>query len=365
MVDDERKTTKNERLLIEKFKMIKPVEKSCEEQAKRHWKTVAKPLFSLGKLEDAVIRMAGIRRKADFEIKKKGLLIFCADNGVVSEGVTQTGQEVTAIVAENFLSGDTSACVMSRQCGTKVIPVDIGMTVDTRVSTDLKVACGTANMTKEPAMTREQAVQALETGIEMVRRLKEDGYGLLATGEMGIGNTTTSSAVASVLLGDEPAEITGRGAGLTNEGLERKIHAIEKAIAVNRPKWDDPVDVLAKVGGFDLAGITGLYLGGAVYRIPIVVDGFISAVAALVAVRICEWVKDAMIVSHVSKEPGMQKILKELHMDAPLHADMCLGEGTGAVAYLPVLDLAAEVYGRMSTFSENDIEDYKELGEKE
>lgn len=355
----------NKMTLEETLVQIKPLDERAMEIAAKRWDSIAKPLHSLGKMEKLVIQIAGITGDPDIHIKKRALVPMCADNGVVEEGVTQTGQEVTAIVAENFLSGDTSACVMSRQCGTKVIPVDIGMTVDTRVSTDLKVACGTANMTKEPAMTREQAVQALETGIEMVRRLKEDGYGLLATGEMGIGNTTTSSAVASVLLGDEPAEITGRGAGLTNEGLERKIHAIEKAIAVNRPKWDDPVDVLAKVGGFDLAGITGLYLGGAVYRIPIVVDGFISAVAALVAVRICEWVKDAMIVSHVSKEPGMQKILKELHMDAPLHADMCLGEGTGAVAYLPVLDLAAEVYGRMSTFSENDIEDYKELGEKE
>lgn len=355
----------NKMTLEETLVQIKPLDERAMEIAAKRWDSIAKPLHSLGKMEKLVIQIAGITGDPDIHIKKRALVPMCADNGVVEEGVTQTGQEVTAIVAENFLSGDTSACVMSRQCGTKVIPVDIGMTVDTRVSTDLKVACGTANMTKEPAMTREQAVQALETGIEMVRRLKEDGYGLLATGEMGIGNTTTSSAVASVLLEDEPAEITGRGAGLTNEGLERKIHAIEKAIAVNRPKWDDPVDVLAKVGGFDLAGITGLYLGGAVYRIPIVVDGFISAVAALAAVRICEWVKDAMIVSHVSKEPGMQKILKELHIDAPLHADMCLGEGTGAVAYLPVLDLAAEVYGRMSTFSENDIEDYKELGEKE
>lgn len=355
----------NKMTLEETLVQIKPLDERAMKIAAKRWDSIAKPLHSLGKMEKLVIQIAGITGDPDIHIKKRALVPMCADNGVVEEGVTQTGQEVTAIVAENFLSGDTSACVMSRQCGTKVIPVDIGMTVDTRVSTDLKVACGTANMTKEPAMAREQAVQALEAGIEMVRRLKEDGYGLLATGEMGIGNTTTSSAVASVLLGDEPAEITGRGAGLTNEGLERKIHAIEKAIAVNRPKWDDPVDVLAKVGGFDLAGITGLYLGGAVYRIPIVVDGFISAVAALAAVRICEWVKDAMIVSHVSKEPGMQKILKELHMDAPLHADMCLGEGTGAVAYLPVLDLAAEVYGRMSTFSENDIEDYKELGEKE
>ena len=351
--------------LEETLAQIKPLDERAIETAAKRWDSIAKPLHSLGKMEKMVIQIAGITGNPDMHINKRALVPMCADNGVVEEGVTQTGQEVTAIVAENFLSGDTSACVMCRQCGTKVIPVDIGMAVDTKVATDLKVACGTANMTKGPAMTRMQALQAILTGIHQVKEKKEAGYKIIATGEMGIGNTTTSSAVASVLLGDEPAEITGRGAGLTNEGLERKIHAIEKAIAVNRPKWDDPVDVLAKVGGFDLAGITGLYLGGAVYRIPIVVDGFISAVAALAAVRICEWVKDAMIVSHVSKEPGMQKILKELHMDAPLHADMCLGEGTGAVAYLPVLDLAAEVYGRMSTFSENDIEDYKELGEKE
>ena len=369
MVDDERKTTKNEkmsmkeneRLLIEKFKMIKPVEKSYEEQAKRRWKTVAKPLFSLGKLEDAVIRMAGIRRKADFEIKKKGLLIFCADNGVVSEGVTQTGQEVTAIVAENFLSGDTSACVMSRQCGTKVIPVDIGMTVDTRVSTDLKVACGTANMTKEPAMTREQAVQALETGIEMVRRLKEDGYGLLATGEMGIGNTTTSSAVASVLLNRPAEEMTGRGAGLSGDGLDRKIHAIKKAIAVNRPDPKDAIDVLAKVGGFDIAGMAGMFLGGAALGVPVVIDGFISCVAALIAQRICPQAGDYMIASHVSKEPAAHLILEALGKEAVLHGEMCLGEGSGAVALFPFLDMGVAVYESMSTFEDIHVEQYKEL----
>ena len=364
-----KKTTKNEkmsmkeneRLLIEKFKMIKPVEKSYEEQAKRRWKTVAKPLFSLGKLEDAVIRMAGIRREADFEIKKKGLLIFCADNGVVSEGVTQTGQEVTAIVAENFLSGDTSACVMSRQCGTKVIPVDIGMTVDTRVSTDLKVACGTANMTKEPAMTREQAVQALETGIEMVRRLKEDGYGLLATGEMGIGNTTTSSAVASVLLNRPAEEMTGRGAGLSGDGLDRKIHAIKKAIAVNRPDPKDAIDVLAKVGGFDIAGMAGMFLGGAALGVPVVIDGFISCVAALIAQRICPQAGDYMIASHVSKEPAAHLILEALGKEAVLHGEMCLGEGSGAVALFPFLDMGVAVYESMSTFEDIHVEQYKEL----
>ena len=343
---------------------IHPADVVTKGNAQKKWNSIAKPLHSLGKLEDHIMQIAALTGDTDVNLNRKALIVMCADNGVVEEGVTQTGQEVTAIVAENFLTCNTSAAIMCKKAGVDIFPIDIGMAADTKVPR-YKTANGTANMTKGPAMTRMQALQAILTGIHQVKEKKEAGYKIIATGEMGIGNTTTSSAVASVLLGDEPAEITGRGAGLTNEGLKRKIHAIEKAIAVNRPEWDDPVDVLAKVGGFDLAGITGLYLGGAVYRIPVVVDGFISAVAALAAVRICEWVKDAMIVSHVSKEPGMQKILKELHMDAPLHADMCLGEGTGAVAYLPVLDLAAEVYGRMSTFSENDIEDYKELGEKE
>ena len=319
---------------------IHPADVVTKGNAQKKWNSIAKPLHSLGKLEDHIMQIAALTGDTDVNLNRKALIVMCADNGVVEEGVTQTGQEVTAIVAENFLTCNTSAAIMCKKAGVDIFPIDIGMAADTKVPR-YKTANGTANMTKGPAMTRMQALQAILTGIHQVKEKKEAGYKIIATGEMGIGNTTTSSAVASVLLGDEPTEITGR------------------------PKWDDPVDVLAKVGGFDLAGITGLYLGGAVYRIPIVVDGFISAVAALAAVRICEWVKDAMIVSHVSKEPGMQKILKELHMDAPLHADMCLGEGTGAVAYLPVLDLAAEVYGRMSTFSENDIEDYKELGEKE
>ena len=248
----------NKMTLEETLVQIKPLDERAMEIAAKRWDSIAKPLHSLGKMEKLVIQIAGITGDPDIHIKKRALVPMCADNGVVEEGVTQTGQEVTAIVAENFLSGDTSACVMSRQCGTKVIPVDIGMTVDTRVSTDLKVACGTANMTKEPAMTREQAVQALETGIEMVRRLKEDGYGLLATGEMGIGNTTTSSAVASVLLNRPAEEMTGRGAGLSGDGLDRKIHAIKKAIAVNRPDPKDAIDVLAKVGGFDIAGMAGI-----------------------------------------------------------------------------------------------------------
>ena len=340
---------------------IRPSDEKTKEQAQKKWNSIAKPLHSLGKLEEDIMQIAALTGEREVHLDRKALIVMCADNGVVEEGVTQTGQEVTAIVAENFLTCNTSAAIMCEKAGVDIFPIDIGMAADTKVPR-YKTANGTANMTKGPAMTRKQTLQAILIGIHQVKEKKEAGYQIIATGEMGIGNTTTSSAVASVLLEIEPAAITGRGAGLDDEGLKSKIHAIEKAIAVNQPDRADPVDVLAKIGGFDLAGITGLYLGGAAYRIPVVVDGFISAVAALAAVRICERTKDAMIVSHISKEPGMRKILEELHMEAPLHAHMCLGEGTGAVAYLPVLELAAEVYGRMSTFSDNEIEDYKELG---
>ena len=347
--------------LEETLAQIKPLDKTAMEMAAKRWDSIAKPLHSLGKMEKLVIQIAGITGSADVSVKKRALVPMCADNGVVEEGVTQTGQEVTAIVAENFLSGATSACVMSRQCGTDVIPVDIGMVVDTKVPTDLKIAYGTANMTKEPAMSREQAVQALEAGIEMVRRLKEEGYELLATGEMGIGNTTTSSAVAAVLLDRPIEEMTGRGAGLSGDGLTRKINAIKKAIEVNSPDPEDAIDVLAKVGGFDIAGMAGMFLGGAALGVPVVIDGFISCVAALIAQRICPTAGEYMIASHVSKEPAACLILEALGKEAVIHGEMCLGEGSGAVALFPFLDMGIAVYDSMSTFEDIHVEQYEEL----
>lgn len=340
---------------------IQPLCGSAVEAAEKRWNSIAKPLHSLGKMESLVAQIAGITGSADIDIRKKALVAMCADNGVVEEGVTQTGQEVTAIVAENFLSGDTSACVMCRQCGTDVYPVDVGMAVDTKVSTEFKVMYGTRNMAKEPAMTREQAVRGLEAGIEMARRLKEKGYGILATGEMGIGNTTTSSAVASVLL-DRPVEqMTGRGAGLSGAGLKRKISAIKKAIERNCPDASDPVDVLSKVGGLDIAGMAGVFLGGAAFRIPVVMDGFISCTAALVAQRTCPAAADYMIASHVSREPAAEMILQALGKEAVIHGDMCLGEGSGAVALFPFLDMGTAVYNSMSTFEDIKVEQYEEL----
>lgn len=342
---------------------IGPLDIEAMEQAQRKWNSIAKPLHSLGKLEEHIIRIAGISGDAEVHIDKKALIVMCADNGVVEEGVTQTGQEVTAIVAENFLTGNTSASIMCRKAGVELFPIDIGMAGKTKVP-DYKVAYGTKNMARGPAMTREEAVQAVMTGIRLVKEKKEEGFGILATGEMGIGNTTTSSAVSTLLLGEMPERMTGRGAGLTSEGLEHKVSVIKRAICRNRPIAADTLDVLSKVGGFDIAGLTGVFLGGAFYRLPVVIDGFISAAAALAAYKLCPSAKEYMLASHVSGEPGMRLILDELGMEAVLTADMRLGEGTGALSYLQVLDLAAEVYQKMSTFSDNNINDYEELGDR-
>ena len=347
--------------LKEAVKKVRPLDEKAMEGAKQRWDSIAKPLHSLGELENMLTQIAGITGTPDVRVEKKAVVAMCADNGVVEEGVTQTGQEVTAIVAENFLAGTTTCCVMCRQCGAELFPVDVGMVTDTKVRTDLKVAYGTRNMTKEPAMTREQAIQGIEAGIAMAEELKGKGYQVLATGEMGIGNTTTSSAVASVLLGKPVEDMTGRGAGLSGEGLGRKINAIKKAIALNNPDRADVIDVLAKVGGLDIAGMTGVFIGGAALGMPVVMDGFISCVAALLAARIAPFAKDYMIASHVSKEPAAHLLLAELGKEAFLHCDMCLGEGTGAVALFPILDLAAAVYHSMSTFDDIHVEQYEEL----
>ena len=347
--------------LEETMQKIRPVDAAAMAAAKQHWDGLGKPLGSLGRLEKALIQIAGIQRTGDVHIDRKALVIMCADNGVVEEGVTQCGQEVTATVAENFLDEKSCVAIMCRRAGTKICPVDIGMAVDTPRVEKRKIAYGTKNMAKEPAMTREQAVQALEVGIHMVEELKEKGYGIVATGEMGIGNTTTSSAVTAVLLEQDPAKVTGRGAGLSSAGLEKKISVIRDAIALHKPKKEDPIDVLAKVGGLDIAGMAGVFLGGAACQIPVVADGFISCVAALCAIRICPAVKDYVITSHKSKEPATVMILEALDIPVFLDCDMCLGEGTGAVTIYPILDMALAVYGSMSTFADIQMDNYVPL----
>ena len=340
--------------------LIQPLDESARQRSKQHWDSIAKPLHSLGKLEDVLIQIAGITGSEQIFLDRKALLVFCADNGVVEEGVTQSGQEVTATVAENFLHTKATASILCRKCGAQIFPIDIGMSRDTAVP-DYKVAYGTRNMAKGPAMTREEAVKAVETGILVAEEKIREGYQILATGEMGIGNTSTSSAMASVFLEKSVEEVTGRGAGLSSAGLERKIAAIRRAIAVNHPKKDDPMDVLAKVGGFDIAGMTGVFLAGAAHHVPVVMDGFISCVAALTAARIAPLASDYMIASHVSKEPAAVMLLSALKKEAFLTCDLCLGEGTGAVMLFPLLDLALSIYQGMSTFEDAKIEQYVPL----
>lgn len=346
--------------LEETLEMIKPVNAVSGEQCIKRWDSIAKPLHSLGKLEDGIAKIAAISGTHKVNLDKKALVIMCADNGVVEEGVTQTDNSVTAIVAENFLDIKTSVSVMAHKLGVDLFAIDIGMVRDTRVERR-KVAYGTKNMKKGPAMTREECVKAIETGIDIVFELKEKGYSIISTGEMGIGNTTSSSAVASVLLQQPVEKMTGKGSGLSNSGLQNKINVIKEAIQVNKPDKDDAIDTLAKVGGFDIAGLAGVFIGGAAAGIPVVIDGFISSVAALCAVRINGLVAQYMLPSHVSKEPAGKLLLDSLGLEQFLTCDMCLGEGTGAIALMPILDLALEVYNKMSTFDDIEIEAYKPL----
>lgn len=349
--------------LQEALSAIRPPDARTAALSKKKWDSIAKPLGSLGLLEDAVTDICAMTGELSPSIGKRCVAVFCADNGVVAEGVTQTDSGVTAIVAKNLCTHDTSVCKMAQVAGADVIPVDMGMNtaVDDPRIRNRRIAAGTKNMKLGPAMTRDEAVRGLEAGVNLALELAGEGYALFATGEMGIGNTTSSSAMASVLLGRPAEEMTGPGAGLTREGVRRKIAVIEQAVARNRPDPDDPVDVLAKVGGFDIAGMAGLFLGAAAARRPCLIDGFISAVSALCAARLCPAAADYWIAGHVSAEPAGQLLLDSLGKKPLVTAGMRLGEGTGAVAAMPLLDMALAVYNTMATFDAIHIEAYQPL----
>lgn len=336
---------------------------NVKQQAQYRWDHVAKPLRSLGKLEDLIVQIAGIQETTDICLSPRCALIFCGDHGVVEEGVTQSGQEVTALVAGSIAEGTANVNLMASAAQADVFAVDMGMAKDVLGTIYCKTAYGTANMTQGPAMTREQAEDAVQTGIDLVGDMKEKGYRLIATGEMGIGNTTASTALACALLGLEPEDIVGRGAGLSDVGLMRKRCAIERAISLNKPDCHDPMDILAKVGGFEIAGMVGAFLGGRKHRVPIVIDGVISGVAALIAARICPACREFMLPSHMSREPAMKRIMQELSLEPILHADLALGEGTGAVMLFPLLDMAHRVYAGEHTFDSLGMEAYSPKGE--
>lgn len=337
--------------------------------SRKHWDNIAKPLDSLGLLEDMVVRLC--RLKGDekpYDISRRALLILCGDHGVVKEGVTQTGSEVTRIVSENFARGKSTVNYMAKSAKVDVFTIDLGIDcaaypekkLKQGAVIDRKIARGCGNIAAKPAMTLGQCRQAIETGAELVRELKEMGYTMIATGEMGIGNTTSTSALTAVFLNLSAQQVTGKGAGLSKEGLLRKCQVVEQVITrVKEKNLSDPMDILAEAGCYEIAGMAGVFLGGLKYRIPIVIDGAISSVAALAAQKIDLRAVDFMFASHQSKEVTGGLILKALKLRAPVQADMCLGEGTGAMTLFPILDMAMEVYTNMGNFSEYQINAYE------
>ena len=345
--------------LMQLLAAITPPDETARAAAHTHWASLAKPLGGLGALETLLEDAAALTGTAQFDFSRRAVAVLCADNGVVAQGISQTDQSVTRAVAENLAARRTSVCQMARTAHCDVVPVDMGMAGDPVPGVaDCRIAAGTADFTQGPAMTRAQAVEAVGRGIRLVQEQKAAGVQLLATGEMGIGNTTTSSAVAAVLLGQPVERMTGRGAGLSDEGLARKVDAICRGILRNEPDPTDPLDVLAKLGGFDLAGLCGVFLGGALEGLPVLMDGFISGVAALCAVRLCPAAAKAVFASHCSSEPAARLVLDALGKAPLLTAGLHLGEGTGAVASLPLWDMALAVYNGCYSFAEGGITPY-------
>ncbi len=335
---------------------VQPLDQKVMLAAETHQARLAKPPGSLGRLEELSVQLAGITGKVHNELPRKQLLVFAADNGVVAEGVSSAPQSVTMQQTINLTRGKTGAAVLAKRfdCGLTVCDVGVNADICESAVLNRKIAYGTQNICAGPAMTREQALQAILTGAAVAENVDADAVGI---GEMGIGNTTTSSAVLAVLLGADVDKVTGRGGGITEESFRKKKAVIRTAIAVNRPNRNDVIDVLAKVGGFDLAAMCGAFLGAAASRRAAVIDGFISAVAALCAVRLCPLVRGYLIPSHASFEIGYRLAMEELTLRPLFDLGMRLGEGSGCPLTFQVLDAACAVMNNMASFDEAGIND--------
>ena len=345
-----------EQRLNQLLNRITPLNESAMSAARERQAQLAKPPGSLGRLEDLSVQLAGISGKVRNQINGKELLVFAADNGVVEEGVSSAPQSVTLQQTINLTRHKTGASVLAKCFGCKVTVCDVGVNADIREPAVLnrKIAYGTQNIVKGPAMTREQALTALLTGAELAQNSPSDVLGI---GEMGIGNTTTSSAVLSVLLDVSVESVTGRGGGITDESFQKKKQVIQQAIERNQPAASDPIDVLSKVGGFDLAAMCGAFLGAAAAKKPVVIDGFISAVAALCAVKLCPHVCGYLIPSHASYEIGYQLAMDAMNLQPIFLLNMRLGEGSGCPLAFQVLEAACAVINDMATFDEAGIND--------
>ncbi len=338
----------------EAVKGIKGADEEAAALAKKRMDSLIKPLGSLGKLETIGIKLAGITGKVHNGVSKKCSIVMVADNGICEEGVTGSPQDITLMQAVNMTKGISGMGALSAHAGADIKVVDVGIMCDYNCDAiyNRKIKYGTANFAKGPAMTREEAVKAVETGIDMVRLAVSEGYTLIGTGEMGIGNTSTTSAVFMAMTGESAENAVGKGGGLTDEALIRKKRVITDAVKLNNPNPNDPVDVLAKVGGLDIAGIAGCFIGAAYYRVPIVIDGVISALSAYIAVKINPLVKDFIFPSHKSKEPVYDLIFQCLDMEPMLDMDMRLGEGTGCTLAFNIISAACAVMNNMATFED-------------
>ena len=348
-----------EKLLQTRIGEITGLYPDVMDAARKRQAELAKPPGSLGRLEDLSVQLAGITGQVKNPLDRKELLVFCADNGVAEEGVSSAPQSVTLAQTVNLTRRKTGASVIAGHFGCHVRVCDVGVNADIHEPAviDRKIAYGTNNIAKTAAMTREQAVRAILAGMELAEEAARDGAKVIGVGEMGIGNTTTSSAVLAVLTDAAVEDVTGRGGGITDESYRKKISVIETAIRRNQSDKNDPVDILAKIGGFDLCAMCGAFLGAARMRVPAVIDGFISVVAALCAVRLCPTVREYLIPSHASYEIGYRIAIDELGLKPLFNLGMRLGEGSGCPIAMMMLDAACAVMNDMATFAEADIND--------
>lgn len=340
-------------LLTETLDKIESRDKSYEAACLKRVDQLIKPKGSLGKLEDIVVKLAGIQRTIHPKVDKKAVIVCAGDHKIIEEGVATSKKDITKIQAINMTKGLTGVCALSKQCGAEVVVVDVGIDDDMPPAViDKKVKRGANNFSKGPAMSKEEAIQALEAGISVTLEKIESGVNLLATGEMGIGNTTPSSAIVSVIAGCDPAEVTGVGANLPQDKVKHKADVIRKGIELNQPNPKDGLDILAKVGGLEIGGMAGVMIAGAAHKVPVVVDGFICTAAALIATIIEPKVKDYLFASHSSLELGAKRAMKLLGLKSSLDMNMRLGEGTGAVLMFNIIEAATYMNDEMITFEE-------------
>jgi nicotinate-nucleotide--dimethylbenzimidazole phosphoribosyltransferase len=340
------------------LKAIRPLDETAMAAARARQDALTKPQGSLGRLEELSIQLAGIQGKTMPQIKTKAIITMAGDHGVVAEKVGNWPQEVTAQMVYNFLRGGAGINVLGRHVGARVVVVDMGVATELKPHPELlsrKVAFGTKNMALGPAMTREQAVTAVKTGIDVINAEVAKGLDIVGTGDMGIGNTTASSAVCAAITGEAAEKVTGRGTGINDKQLKHKIAVVKRALEVNHPDPNDPVDVLSKVGGFEIGGLAGVMLGAAAHRIPVVIDGFISGAAALIATALAPQLKGYLIAAHVSAEAGHRLLLTHLGLTPLLDLGMRLGEGTGAALGIFLAEAAARILSEMATFAEASV----------